>query len=448
MEFAKEHKKSMRLGVAALAGSVVLLLILRTLLGMWSPFGGGRGTFDVYVGPALPLTAISHGETLDVTRHVDFDFAPYADGETEIILTDGYALTNTAVEAVTVELAYPFQGSLTDEARFFPAITVNGNAISPSLRPSLDAASRLFGADDWEDYKAAMLEEDYLAEALADVPGIDTPVTVYHISDIRDESGSDAANKYLTLTYTPDPDAIIWGYNCSDNENEDGTHFITLDVPEETWQWGECYLLVMGGDVDGFSQQGHHSTFPPKQSNQLKGISATVARFTSTFGEMVWLLAEHYSTAPQYDKSAEGCATPEMLYRGAMARIGNTAYYEFSTVHRILSEVFGAVLFEEVLLYDVFTVTLEPGETASVEITHRRSGSRDHGGMESATEGYDMATRLGSSPSLETQSASLSGSQYIRITEQNFGFDPDAGILSASLDPETERYYLRVQAIA
>lgn len=444
MEFAKEHKKSMRLGVAMLAGSVVLLLILRTLLGMWSPSGGGSGTFDVYVGPALPLTAIFHGEKLDVTRHVDFDFAPYADGETEIILTDGYALTNTAAEAVTVELAYPFQGSLTDEARLFPAITVNGSAITPSLCPSVDAKGRLFGADDWEDYKAAILEEDYLAEALSEVPGIDTPVTVYHISGIRDESTEDVSNKYLALTYTPDPDTTIWSYNCSDNENEDGTHFITLDVPEEDWQWGECYLLVIGGDVGSFSQQGHHSTFPPKQSNQLDGISATVEQSTSTFGEMVWLLAEHYSTAPQYDERAEGCASPEMLYRGAMARIGNPDYHIFSTVHRILSEIFGAVLSEEVLIYDVFTVTLEPGETASVEITHRRTGSRDHGGMESATEGYDMATRLGSSLSLETQSASLSGSQYIRITEQNFGFNPDAGILSVSLDPEMERYYLRV----
>lgn len=445
----KSDKASIRAGTVFLVGGVVLLLILRSLLAQWSPLGGSSGAFDVYTGPALPMTAVSGGETLAVKRHVNFDFAPYADGETrEVILTDTYELTNPAEDAVTVELAYPFQGSFIDDAQVFPSITVDGGAIDPDLCPSLDAKGRLFDAEDWEDYKAAMLETDYLAEALAEIPGIDTPVTVYKISDVLDHSGEDLPNKYLTLTYTPDPDTTIWGYNCSDNENEDGTHFTTLDVPEEDWQWGVCYLMVIGCELHDLSQQGHHSTFPPKDSNRVDGISATITQYDSTFGEMVLALAEHYSTAPMYDNRFEHnpYGTPEALYRGAMARIGNADYHRFSTVNHILSEVFGSVLSEEVLLYDVFSVTIEPGQTVSVEVTCHRSASRDHGGIQSATQGYDLATKLGSSLSLNTQSASIAGDSLIRIIDQNFGFDPEAGIVSVALDSAVERYYLRVTA--
>jgi len=445
-QFEKEGRRGFRIGAAFLIGSVVLLLVLQSVLGLWSPSGGGSGSFDFYRGPALPLTAISGGEGLEATRHVDFDFSPYGTGEKEVILTDAYTLTNPGSEAVTARLAYPFLGSLIREDRFFPVITTNGNAVDTDLRLSLDDGPAR--AADWDDFCTAMRETDQLAQALAEHPAMDTPVTVYLISDIRDESTEAVSNKYLTLTYTPDPGTTIWSYHCSDNENEDGTHFITLDVPEHDWQWGFCCLIVQGGQLHDFSQQGHHSTFPPKESNRLDGISTSVARYESTFGEALWALAEHYRTAPMYDDRFENNphATPETLYRGAMARIGSESYHGFSIVHQILDEVFYSVLSEEVLMYRVFSLTLAPGESVALDIRCHQGASRDLGGFQSASQGYELATRLGSTLSLGAQSASLSEAREIRILEQNFGFDPASGILSVTLDPAVQRYYLRVQA--
>lgn len=446
----QSEKSSFRVGAAFLIGGIVLMLILRSVLGMWSPTGGGSGSFDSYRGPVLPLTAIGCDEALDTERRVNFDFSPYEAGEREIILTDAYRLTNPTSDPITAALAYPFQGALIDDARFFPTITAGGDAVETTLHLSLDAEGKLSQAEDWEAYKAAMLETDYLSEALAEFPTIDTPVTVYKIYDVQDHSTEDVPYKYLALTYTPDPGCAIWGYHCSDNENEDGTHFITLDVPQEDWQWGFCYLLVEGGELRDFSQQGHHSTFPQKESNRLDGISATIEQFDSTFGEMVQILAEHYRTAPMYDARFENnpYITADALCRGALARIGNGDYHEFSTVHRILSDVFGSVLSEEVLMYQVFSLTLAPGETVALDITYHQGASRDFGGFASATNGYDLATKLGSTLTLDTQSASVSGYDFITIAEQNFGFNVEAGIDAVPLDPAMERYYMKVKPIA
>lgn len=447
-QFEKEQKHSFRIGVAILAGGVILLLILNSLLHQWRPDGGGNGAYDSYRGPVLPMTGISGAEVLNVKRSVDFDFSPYADGGKEVILTDAYQLSNPTGETVTAELAYPFQVALIDEERFFPVITAEGSPVEATLHLSQDPGSRLSQAKDWDAYKAAMAEHDYLSNALAQYPDLHTPVTVYKIYDVQDESRSDVQNKYLTLTYKPDPGSTIWTYNCSDNELEDGTHYITLDVPEAAWQWGFCLLIVSGGTLRDFSQQGHHSTFPPRESNRLDGISAEIEACETTFSQILRELAEHYHTAPQYDSRFEKNphASAELLYQGALTQIGNPDPQDAATVHQSIDGLFYSVLAREVLMYRVFSLTLSPGETVTVEASYHQSASRDHGGLSDAAHGYDMATTLGSSLTLNNQSASLSGGTHISITEQNFGFDLDAGIDTVTLDPEVARYYLKVRS--
>lgn len=451
----KQNKSSMRVGVAFIVGIVLLLLIGNAVLSQWSPFRGNGGGYDSYRGPVLPMTALSGGESVEVERHVDFDFAPYETADpksvdpSEVILTDTYRLTNTTNETVTVDLAYPFQGSLIDEARFFPAITANGAAVDAALYPSVDAKSLLSQAEDWEDYKAALTENDYFAEATSEVTSLDTPVIVYQISDAHYDGAEEVTNKYLALSYAVNPEkTTIWTYGTADNESDDGRHYVTLNVQENAWDWGHCYLLILGEDIFGLSQQGHHTTFPPKESNKLAGVSATVERFESTFGEMVYTLAQLYGSEPQYDERFENnpYATPEALYNGAMRRIGNKDYHTSATVYQSISEAFYAVLSEEVLMYYVFELELAPGETITVEAKYHQQASDDLSGTKAATDGYDMATRLGSSLNLDVQSASVSNSNLIEITEQNFGFDLPGGITEVSLDPETERYYMKVAA--
>lgn len=60
-------------------------------------------------------------------------------------------------------------------------------------------------------------------------------------------------------------------------------------------------------------------------------------------------------------------------------------------------------------------------------------------------EGYDLATRLGSDLDFTGLTASLSGTEFIELGDQNFGFDPGNGILDVILDLRTERYYMEVK---
>ena len=40
----------------------------------------------------------------------------------------------------------------------------------------------------------------------------------------------------------------------------------------------------------------------------------------------------------------------------------------------------------------------------------------------------------------------LEGWEYIIILDQNFGFDPEKGVLQVTLDPAVEHYFIEVDA--
>ena len=49
--------------------------------------------------------------------------------------------------------------------------------------------------------------------------------------------------------------------------------------------------------------------------------------------------------------------------------------------------------------------------------------------------GYDLATRLGSVLPLTRQTASIETRGLVEIVEQNFGFEPENGVTTVTLDP-------------
>ena len=90
------------------------------------------------------------------------------------------------------------------------------------------------------------------------------------------------------------------------------------------------------------------------------------------------------------------------------------------------------------------TVTIPAGETVEVEAKYHQEASTDFHGAKQDRDGYDLATRLGSSLDFTEQSAAIKGWEFIEILRQNFGFRPNKGITEVTLDPDVERYYLEV----
>lgn len=445
----KQYPNNTRTGVIAIVSAIVLMLIARYALSLWSPFGGNGGGYASYRGPVLPMTAVSGGENLEVRRHVDFDFSPYENAETdtlipnEIIVTDSYELTNTCAETVTLRLAYPFEASLTDEEQYFPTITADGTTIDTALYPCLDT-----GAESWEDYEAALTGQDLLGNAMTEVPELDTPVILYKFYGLQCEAAADAVSPYLQIFYTCNAEkTTIWRFLLGSGEDTENSYVsLNYPTPDAPWNSGVGYLMVMGGDIGILRQQGYHTSYPGKDSNKLEGMQAEIQRTETTFSNAVRLLAEEYSRLPQYDPDASDSPynTPEILYDGAMKRLAAPDYITQSTVYYSLDGIFGAVLSETSLMYRVFSLEIGPMQTVTVEARYHQRASRDHSGAQTATDGYEMASRLGSDLYFTALSAAVSNTEHIQIQEQNFGFIPEAGVTRVTLDLNIERYYMDI----
>ncbi|MFQ7853930.1 MAG: hypothetical protein ACLRIS_01025 [Flavonifractor plautii] len=137
---------------------------------------------------------------LTARRTITLDFAPWGDGHTtDIDVTDSYVLTNPTDTDQSVTLVYPFRQLLRPLS---PTLTADGTALDAVIRPGVGGSQSL---ESWEEY-AALVEENDLAAAHAEIPALDTPVTVYAFTDLT-RPESDAAAPTLAVTYPWSEDA-------------------------------------------------------------------------------------------------------------------------------------------------------------------------------------------------------------------------------------------------
>ena len=177
----------------------------------------------------------------------------------------------------------------------------------------------------------------------------------------------------------------------------------------------------------------------------------TVTRYEAALEDMLDLAFDSYRAdfitgglASLTDRETLlGLAAAYMLRHDAVE--GSAVPYEQSqdwSLEDMLEQVFSP----DRVLYLRFTLTIPAGETAEVEVKLLKYPSVDFTGRERDRRGFDLATRLGSDIALTKQEAGLSGAQFIRILRQNFGFDPEKGVLRVTLDPAEEHYYMDVEA--
>ena len=99
------------------------------------------------------------------------------------------------------------------------------------------------------------------------------------------------------------------------------------------------------------------------------------------------------------------------------------------------------------VMYAAFDVTVPAHGSVSVTATMHKDNSCDFIGKKKNVDGYDLATQLGSTLAFTQQCASVSNTEPVRIVENNFGFNLDAGITQVTLDPEVEHYWMQVEKI-
>ena len=405
-------------------------LMAAGLVALWLLLFSAPRSYSGYSVPVLPMTSLSGAEDVTVERHLELDLSSYEtkpetwiDHE-KLLVKDTYRLTNTTAQEVTVELAYPFAGRLSDRAEEHPAITVEGDRVEGELYPSVDREEKVRGADGWKDFAAAYGETDLLKEALAEAPDWEETVTVYAFTDFDCEKiDVETGHLVFQVDYTLDYEkSTVWEYGAvySSEDSENGTGAAAFHVYGEDTSWAldHGWLIVLGEDIQDVKFQGYEDPWTEKEALR-EDITAKVDRYETTVSEAIWMLAEEYSrTGDISDYEPFELATPERLYDGAMKRLWES---EQSGRYRHLGSVFQDVVSDLRMLYTVFEVELGPGETVTVEAEYLHEGSLHISERYADWSGYDIAATLGSDLAFTVQTVSVGGdTRFIQRIKQDW----------------------------
>lgn len=433
--------------------NVVLIMILigagLFLCALLGP--GGSGEYDRYHGPVLPLTSLNGGEGVDVQRNVNFDFSPYQEGTqyTHVgiggaKITDTYVFTNTTGEKQTLELVCGFLGQFIDRREEFPVITVDGMEIQPKLYPSVDTDELVWHSMDFERFQQILTENDFLTTALQQSEELDIPVTAYHFSELAYDGNEVAGVPMLTLRFSLEEDTTVWASQAHEHGTEDdGRTRMMFRVDH-----GDAWVFTFGGKLID-PEYGGNRDYNISKTSAIDGVTFQLETFETTLGKAIEELAQTYDfwSIEGLDTYPDpGYMTPEILVDGAVKRIHALGYLESSERIRMIGDLFSEVVTEPRMMYMVFPVELEAGQTVTVEAAYVQEPSLDIvSGSKYYRGGYELAAKLGSDLHFTALTSSISNTGFIDKIEQNFGFDPEAGITKVNLDLQTDRYYLEVK---
>ena len=446
-----ENKKS------KLSNIIISILVFALVAAIWAvlqmllnPFGSGSGDFQSYRGPVLPMTSLNGADGVDVDRNVDFDFAPYRDsndystlGKGAAGITDTYILTNTTGETKTLELVYGFQGQFIDHPEEFPSITVDGVMIQPELYPSVDTEELVWNAHNFDRYSQVLEENDFLSTALQQSEELDIPVTAYHFTDLAYEGAEVAGFPMLTLRFSLDENTTVWTMIVDEfGAEQNGKQRMMFRIDR-----GEAWVFTVGGTfID--PEFGGNKDYNVTDSSAIDNISYKLETYETTLNDVIQHFAQSYdfwAIEGQNTYPNAGGLTPELLVDGTIKRIHSMGQQNSSEKIMLIESLFHKVVTEPRMMYLVFPVELESGQSATVEATYIQEPSLDISGPKHYREGYELATKLGSDLHFANLSSSLSNTALIELGKQNFGFDLEKGITEVILDLQVDCYYLEVK---
>ena len=449
--------------------------------------GGGSGVIDQdaaefmsYAGPVLPLTTAEPDTALTAERTITWDFSPgaYEDGAPRqwgAAVTDEYLLTNPTDQTVHYTALYPFTGSFSELASLSPAVSAEGiktqavlyaGAYSGGFQSTQGAAQpdtmNLDPPDSWADYQALLGDGSYLRQALSPAPAVNIPVTVYEFTDFHAPTQEyDAATQAVSFTIDKSRTTVLtYGFNGASRDEDTGWRQYDFFVPNGVRRESEIKLLViLGDDIGRYDLQGYQNgdTSP---GNELEEVSCTVTRTRATLDAVLARLcgesARLYTDSlPAGEAGPFDFITPEMfsgaaaellMHNGALSADGGADRYSDGRLDEILLET----LYHDRVFYLAFAVDLSPGESLTASVSFRKAPSFDFdcsASENSGLQGYDLATSLGSSLHFVSQQAVLAGADTVSLIRQNFGFEPESGILAVPLDLSQAHYHLQIRPL-
>ena len=416
--------------------------------------GENSSGFHSYVGPILPLTALTGGEGLIAEREVTLDLSS---GLYTAAVTDRYVLTNPTGEDVSAELLYPVISSLYELYELAPAVTVDGAAPETELLVG-DYTGGFRGAGgsgeglalnfdplrSWEGYAQLLSDGSYLAAVLeghADLSGI--PVTVYQFTNAWGPEESDkipnpTIRAYFELDYDKTT-VLSYGFHGGSYDREEGVMGRSFSIRKPTEpDYGEpFYLIVVGEDIENLTTGGYVTGGWDTKKTIEYGVDITryETNLDTVLQEIFDLMYEPTQSWPVGSSREQWYA----LFCDYLVNYGELARYSEGMLEGVDFDVVDRVCWLR------FTVTVPAGGSVEVTASLTRESSHNYPGAGQETlYGYEIATQLGSVLNFTSQTLTLAGAEDVSVPAQNLALDPAGGVTSTPLDPGQELYFLHV----
>ena len=508
------------LGVGTYTGLIPLLR-----LGGSGAGGGGHDegatTFMSYAGPVFPLTLGEENGSITAQREITLDFAPWVptwlsneemiadrtwlteeerrdvleqydewfpEGgrwhtSDDILVTDGYTLTNSSDADQTVTVLYPFAAGLNELAQRAPALTLDETELETDLHVgaysggfegawdgtiggSPEGSVNLDYAESWEDYRDLLSDGTYLQNALGEGPDVSgVPVIVYQFTDPYGPQADEEAgvpNPTLRASFDlhyGETIVLSWGFHGGRYDRENGKMVQSFSIPQPGEPgYGEdvYYLLVVGEDIENLTTGGYVTGGADPDTQPLEGCGVTVERYESDLDAMLReILTPVWQNLRQNTYEQDGTELNvdfETWYRAVLEYL-----YAYSVLSPEGAERYGAGWLEDIagdvnvvdrVCWLEAEVTIPAGGSVTLSAAMTKEASYDFYCAHTENRGisgYDLVTTLGSNLTCKAQTAVLEDRGQIEIVRQNFGFDLENGVKSVALDLGVEHYYLEVK---
>jgi len=149
--------------------------------------------------------------------------------------------------------------------------------------------------------------------------------------------------------------------------------------------------------------------------------------------ELLYLRAAHMF-CDMYQWNADGVVTAE-----------DDVFYANS-----ISDIIHYIFEEESVYLLAETITIPAGGSVTVEFEYLKHGNHQTYESQEALRdnyGYDNMPNLGTNVEYKQMKTAIMENGNIRIEDQNYGFDLDAGIREVELELDAERYYMIVKIL-
>lgn len=388
-----------------------------------------------YSAPIFPLTGIDGFDGIQVSRSITLDFWLYEklkldhmyDSYTADVI-DEYTLHNTDSEKHTITLAYPFTGNLITNPKMIPKVKINDEPVTSEILTSHDPQCLIQNAYSFASVQKALSSEDFLTEALSKPEQINTPVTVYCFYDIAYSESAPGSDVFLHVEYEANENTTLWASDY-DYTSDTGLCINAEKRELRIYVVGEPLRNLRAGGIVGYEVNEKATT---------DSVTYALETYEDTLENCLANEASQYSLSDDYIFT--DLVTPSHLLSGAFKELLQGEYSELEKVNNI-GDLFYQVATQRKIMYVLIQVELEANAECTIQISFSKEPCV---GSVRQTNGYEVATSLNSTLEFTDQTVSVVNYTGVDLSKTNTSINLENNISSASLDINTDRYFINV----